>query len=143
MCSKIPFKKVNMKIPVIELLLGKEKHHAIVDSGSELTLLDEGFKNAGNEKNYSMNLTGIGGTTRNTAKRSQIVFQAKTAERKKASCLIEGFLIEDTNIFHDANTLYGGDLKIDIILGSDMLQFWNAKIDYENNVLMINDLSCQ
>lgn len=143
MSRRIPFKKVKMKVPVIELKRNRKSHYAIIDTGSELTLFDELYKENSHEAEYKIDLTGVGGTLTHSAHRYSVDFVLMDSDKKKLRYRIDGLCVEDSTLFKDADSLYGEQMHIDIVLGSDMLRKMNAKIDYENNVLVIDDLSCQ
>lgn len=137
----IPFRNVKTNIPVIEFTLYEERHWALIDTGSELTLFDSCFEEIGNGVVlYDIDLTGAGGIDKAKASKVNVSMFVKDINGKEKSFEVHGLYVEAGNIFKDTNSVYGEKFKIDAIIGSDTLKSLNAKIDYENGCIVINDL---
>lgn len=144
MRKKIPFSDKMLKVPVIEFTYGDKIQYALIDSGSELTLFDTCFEDAEpGTVLYDIDLTGAGGTDKCSASKLTVRMYCFDEGDDVVVFDVQGLYMAKSNIFKDTNSVYGDKIRIDCIIGSDTLKRLNARIDYKQNVLVIDDLSCQ
>jgi predicted aspartyl protease len=134
----IPLRFRKSRIPLVNFrLAGDETYYALIDTGSETTLLDVALKDKVEVKSIEDegNFVGIGGST-----------DYKTIEFADTSFILPGDielpfigLMHDMTAlskhFMDKNKEY---IRISAIIGSDLLKKHDAKIDYKNRTLTIS-----
>lgn len=134
----IPLRFRRSRIPLVNFrLAGDETYYALIDTGSETTLLDVALKDKVEVKSIEDegNFVGIGGST-----------EYKTIEFADTSFILLGDiklpfigLMHDMTAlskhFKDKNKEY---IRISAIIGSDLLKKHDAKIDYKNKTLSIS-----
>jgi predicted aspartyl protease len=134
----IPLLFRRSRIPLVNFqLAGDETYYALIDTGSETTLLDVALKDKVEVKSIEDegNFVGIGGST-----------DYKTIEFADTSFILPGNielpfigLMHDMTAlskhFKDKNKEY---IRISAIIGSDLLKKHDAKIDYKNRTLTIS-----
>lgn len=131
----IPFVNKDIDVPMIEAQIGGNTHRVIIDTGAEMTLFDSSLKDflePVEHKPYVLN-TFNGGQS--------VVCEAAKGlfwmfEGTSKGCYVE--LEGDITDFKNIKEQYGG---MTVIIGVDTLQKLNAKVDFENKCLVINDLS--
>lgn len=139
MKKKIPFKQINVSVPVIEFALEGEKLWAMIDSGSELTLFNNRFhKDDDDSAKYDVELTGAGGTYVSCVDKIEKQIKVKDMFNRCVDLQLSGFSDSHTlAMFQRINKLFSDNMEVAAIIGGDMLNKWNAKIDYENNMLIL------
>lgn len=127
---KIPFVDTKLGVPIIEFMVGNQKHTAIIDSGSQCTIFRQ----------------DIGEEICNTD--LEVVTLSGSKKIKSSGRLVKTLIEDEVGIRHeleingnyfDDNTMLEqfDSYKIDCLIGSDFLNQISAKIDYENNRLVI------
>ena len=127
---KIPFVDTELGVPVIEFMVGNQKHTAIIDSGSQCTI----FRRDIGEKVCNTDL--------------EVVTLSGSKKIKSSDRLVKTLIEDETGIRHeleingnyfDDNTMFEqfASYRIDCLIGSDFLNQISAKIDYENKHLVI------
>lgn len=136
---KIPFAKTECVIPMVSITLANGiTTLAVIDSGSESTLIDKGFI-LRNKKEFTVKASqaaqfvGLTEVTNGVSVKAntEISFTDITGTRMN----IQG------DVFDLSKAMKGLEAEFhiypNILLGSDFLQSINAKIDYEKNELVI------
>lgn len=137
---KIPFVKTGSKIPVVSIILENgDETYALLDSGSESTLIDKDFildnKSVFKVKRPKAKVSYIG--LSNTSELP--VVNAETMVKfgnNDESIKIFGEVFEFKFICSSFKETYNCSPKI--LIGSDTLETYNAKIDFENEELILN-----
>ena len=127
---KIPFVDTELGVPIIEFMVGNQKHTAIIDSGSQCTI----FRRDIGEEVCNTDL--------------EVVTLSGSKKIKSSDRLVKTLIEDETGIRHeleingnyfDDNTMFEqfDSYRIDCLIGSDFLNQISAKIDYENKHLVI------
>ena len=127
---KIPFVDTELGVPIIEFMVGNQKHTAIIDSGSQCTI----FRRDIGEEVCNTDL--------------EVVTLSGSKKIKSSDRLVKTLIEDEAGIRHeleingnyfDDNTMLEqfDSYKIDCLIGSDFLNQISAKIDYENKHLVI------
>lgn len=135
----IPLRFRKSKVPLVTFRLADgEVYYAIVDTGSEISLLSADLKDKieTREIESSANLVGVNGKTgykqllEGTAKP---VFVTPDEGYELKGLLYD--LGSLSNHFKDSK---GNMVSISALIGGDFLKRYNAKIDYENSIMTVN-----
>ena len=141
---KIPFYQSESEIPIIEVALGNgTKTLAIVDSGSETTLIDKDFilenKNAFkvSKSRDMVSYTGLVSAQKMPAIVAD-TYVLPTGCKKYLP--LHGYVFDMSYVSQSLLEAYNIDAKI--LIGSDTLNEYNAELNYEKKELIIkHDLS--
>lgn len=139
----IPFVVDGSKIPLVEFTFdGKEKHMALVDTGSESTLfsdkLDGDVNVSVTPTGYKMSLIGLSGETVEKpimAAESSLFMLAEDGDYHSVN--IEGIMSDLSSVSDNLNDRYGQHINVTLLIGSDFLKANGAKIDYRKRRLII------
>lgn len=137
----IPLRFCKSKVPLVTFRLAGEEYYAIVDTGSETTMLNisleehlktreiegDGALVAMNGRNeYSKITQGVGRVT------------LLTKDKEEIQVILGGLIYDLTAIsthFKHKNNEY---IPIAAIIGGEFLKHYNAKIDYKNKTMTID-----
>lgn len=140
----ITFLKSKSDIPLIHFRIpGHSKQYtALVDSGSEITLINNRFIEESGlepEANGMMNVQGIDGKT--NIKTGRYHFHIAFNKYSKKEKFFEAYAISTdlSGLAAQFNHQYDEGLVFDMIIGSDFLSVNKADIDYNNKVITINN----
>lgn len=136
----VPLRFCKSRVPLVTFRLAGSEHHAIIDTGSEITIIDESLKDSIKTKEIDVetNFVGVNGSTgyRNLVQGAcRITLQASDGEEVEA--VLAGMvssLDAVANHFRDKNGEY---IKISALVGGDFLKHYQAKIDYKKKTLTI------
>ena len=133
----IPFIEFDSKVPVIKLRLGDEELHALVDTGSESTLMDEKLKENKKIKikdlEHDMSFVGLNGQTEN----KRIFVLSGKFFHEDAEIKIGGISADLSGISAHLKKNYGTDIQISALLGCDFLDCYRAVVDFDNHELVL------
>lgn len=138
----IPFVKSSVTVPIVEFLLpGGKKGYAFIDTGSEATLFDIKFVKE-NKKSFSLqpsrDIVVMHGVSGKTEQQCVNVFTNLSFDGKEKTITVPGMLYD---LNHLASVIKPSDesqMPV-ILLGSDFLSLNMAKLDFENQYLVLND----
>lgn len=145
----IQFSDVNSKLPLIDFDINGESYVALLDTGSESTLFDEKIVESDDYKieptDYVMSLIGLSGETgkkRIYSVRASINikdnYSSGNNEYSQIVTLpIDGIVSDLSQVSDNINERYGKKLNVSLIIGSDTLNKYGAKIDYRRKQLTI------
>ena len=139
--KRIPFLTLNTSIPVIKLRLEDNTECvAIIDSGSDATVYDLDFvrnhKNLFSVKKTTNKANYIGVNSSST---HPIIYCQAKLHYSDSSFICSGELFDLSVPMYSFNEEHA--IKPNMILGSEFLKTVDAKIDYENDELVLgNDL---
>lgn len=136
----VPLRFCKSKVPLVTFRLAGEEHYAIIDTGSEITIIDEGLKDRIKTKEIDAetNFIGVNGSSgyRNLVQgASRIIL--KTNDGEDTEVVLAGMvsnLDAVSNHFRDKN---GEFIPIAALIGGDFLKHYLAKINYKNKALTI------
>ena len=138
----IPLVNSSCKLPMIIFELGGEKKLALIDTGSESTLLDQHTSTNESfvleETNYVMSLVGLSGETskkRIVGARARLSICDDSNNYREVS--VEGMLTDLSHVSEGIGARFGNELKVAAIIGSDFLKENDGIIDYGSNQLSI------
>lgn len=115
---------------------------AMIDTGSAITLYDEGIADAvlhETSMNCEMDVTGICGSQNSSGEWITSVVTMHDTEGNPVHLKMEGATYDMGGVIDYYRTNYGLDPDFAMIIGSDVLSSLGARIDYENNMLMIDE----
>lgn len=141
----IPLYYCKSKVPLVVFKAGgTEKHIGIVDTGSEVSMFDwslmaDGFdsEDAPGETNF-VGVNGEGSATKVSLVKGDITFRTKDGEHCTLSAT--GVTYDFSALTETFRKRTKKDISISAILGSDFLKEHNAKIDYKNKTLAIDEM---
>ena len=140
----LPFIQSKSILPFVKLTSPEGKEiYALVDSGSESTLINKSFK-----KDYPgiiQSSTVIGKTkmTGFAGEKEMVLLQAEakvpmlTDKGEASSIEFKGYVDDLTTLSSHVSKIYGVEWSFSILIGSDPLCSLKAKIDYSNNALVL------
>lgn len=136
---RTPFCDIKSEIPIISVTLSNgEKTLALVDSGSETTLIDKDFI-VKNRKVFKVSKSKDTGTlTGLNSKNEYVVVLADTyiqLEGTKQYFPLHGTIYPMDFVVKSLKECYGIEPKI--LIGSDTLHEYNAELNYEKRELII------
>ena len=138
----VPLRFCKSKVPLVTFRLAGEEHYAIIDTGSETTMLSNQLE----EHLKTREIEGSGALVamngRNEySKITQGVCRAtlETKDGEQVEVVLGGLIYDLTAIsshFRHKNDQY---ISIAAIIGGDFLKYYQARIDYKNKIMTIND----
>ena len=135
----IPLRFCKSKVPLVTFRLADgEVHHAIVDTGSEISLLSADLKDRieTREIESSANLVGVNGKSGyKKLLEGKVNPKFVTADEEYE---LKGLLYDLGSISNHFKDRKENTINISAIIGGDFLKKYNAKIDYEKSVITIN-----
>lgn len=138
----IPLRFCKSRIPLVTFRLAGEEHFAIIDTGSEVSIISEGLRDRIKTKELGVetNLVGVnGGTGYRNLVQGACHATLVTSGGEDVEVVLGGMLSDLKAIschFRDKN---GEFIPIAILIGGDFLKHYEAKIDYKKKLLTIND----
>ena len=141
----IPFIKSKLDIPVVSLYINDCRVEAIIDTGSESTLIDKTFAKEHKKLFHISTHTdkcmyfGFNSSTEHPVIIAETVIGFK--EKEKAIS-IAGEVFNLDSVISAIKETY--DIEPKLIIGSDFLNKFSTEINYETRqlILMTDDLSC-
>ena len=138
----VPLRFCKSRVPLVTFRLAGEEHYAIIDTGSEITIIDESLRDTIKTKEIDAetNFIGVNGSSgyRNLVQgASRIIL--KTNDGEDTEVVLAGMvsnLDAVANHFRDKN---GEFIPISALVGGDFLKHYQVKIDYKKKILTIND----
>lgn len=132
-------------VPLVQCFVGTTRGYVILDSGAGVSILNS--MHCTHRKNFvasrpTMTIAGLFSTDEVSSQEARMRIELVDKNNKTKLFNISGIGLNMTNInqqFPDTNDEH----PVLAIMGSDWLQEHNAVIDYENQELIINDLSCK
>ena len=117
-------------VPIIKFHIGATIHYAIIDTGAESTIFNTSLSSMmDNCKEEEISIVGVAGeTTPTTIQHATTRIWMQNNEGHVLILVVSGY-INDISHLSD-HFLPNENIKIDAILGSDMLNEFQAKINY-------------
>ena len=133
---RIPFVEFESKVPVVSLMIGDREIYALLDTGSESTLIDEKLLDVAKSRKLRRHLsfTGINGETE---KKRVVVISDDFLLPVGNKINIAGIASDLSAISNHFKTSYGSEVVISAVLGCDFLETYNVKIDFEEHLIEI------
>jgi len=135
----VPFKKSTVGVPLVEFSCeGKDKLCAIVDTGSESTIFDTGFLKDNDllkDDSRKMSLVGLNGEGEELTIYQVNAFLSFDEEGKKLP--VEGISANLDTINGHIKMKHKEKTVVSVILGSDFLKKYKAKINYKAKELTL------
>jgi hypothetical protein len=129
----VPLVKFESKVPVIKLKLGDEDFYALLDTGSESTLLDRKLQENKNikkkELEHEMTFVGLNGAT----EQNKLAILTGEFLHGKHKIRISGLSTDLSSVSNHFKDSYGSDVVISAVLGCDFLEGYCANIDMEEH----------
>lgn len=129
------------KVPLVTFRLAGTEHYAIIDTGSEITMLNVELKDTIKTKEVEGEGTMVGVNGKNEYNKiTQGVCSAimETNDGEQVDVVLGGVLYDMRALsshFRDKNGEY---IPISAIIGGEFLKHYNAKIDYKKKTLTID-----
>ena len=141
--QQVKFIECPSDVPIVMFSLGNgATAFGVVDTASETTVFDMGFV----KENKAMfkvqttdELTNIVGVNNSKPVPLRTVVADVTLDG--TTYPLEGMTFEVCHLSEHFQVMYDMHLNIELILGSDFLKKHNAKINFEEGVLVIDDIS--
>ena len=137
----IPLRFCKSKVPLVTFRLAGEEHYAIIDTGSETTMLGNQLK----EHLKTREIEGSGALVamngRNEySKITQGVCRAtlETEGGEQIQVVLGGLMYDLSAISSHFRHKNNQHIPIAAIIGGEFLKHYQAKIDYSNDILSIN-----
>lgn len=147
----VSFVEESRSLPFIKISIeGVEGEKiALVDTGSEITILDRSVVDKMNNRSKiivrnanEVSLDGVG-DHRSHGKASTFAtfVTMKTEKSEEISGIIDGVVLDISHTFEAMKQVCGTGDPV-MIIGSDTLDKLKAKIDYKKKMIVFNDLLC-
>lgn len=131
--GKIKFIESGYDVPVIEFRLNDgEKRYGIIDTGSEITIVNSGLSTETDEK---IDIVCVSGNKRLEKSVSDVEFAFDHIDETTSKIAHKSLLLDFKTVNLD---FVEREIKIDAIFGIDILKRMNALIDLEGNFIEIN-----
>lgn len=137
----VPLRFCKSKVPLVTFRLAGVEHYAIIDTGSEITMLNVDLKDIIKTKEVEGEGSMVGVNGKNEYSRiTQGACSAnlETTDGEQVSVVLGGVLYDMKALsshFRDKNGEY---IPISAIIGGEFLKHYNAKIDYKKKTLTID-----
>ena len=136
----IPFETIpESDVPIVKFFLDDKPRYAILDSGAESTLFDKSISNLLHfMKSEEVSIVGVSGETERAnidIVETRMWMQSNT--RQIGILNVQGYI---NNLSHISEHFLGsdGDKTISAILGSDMLNHFDATMDFIKHEVTFN-----
>ena len=136
----IPFETIpESDVPIVKFYLDNKPRYAILDSGAESTLFDKSISNLLHfMKSEEVSIVGVSGETERAnidIVETRMWMQSNT--RQIGILNVQGYI---NNLSHISEHFIGsdGDKTISAILGSDMLNHFDATMDFIKHEVTFN-----
>jgi hypothetical protein len=136
--TKINFEKYKTDVPIIKFSLTDDSvYFAIVDTGSESTVMDEKFVKDNSElfqiaSRHTMSLIGVSGDSVHTVEHVSSTF---ILENRR--CLISGITSDLSELNKNACAFCDSAIQISVIIGCDTLKQFSSIIDFNENAIKV------
>ena len=137
----VPLRFCKSRVPLVTFRLAGEEHYAIIDTGSEISIISEELKDRIKTKEIDAetNLVGVNGSTgyRNLVQGACRI-SLGTNDGEEIEVVLAGMvsnLDAVSSHFKDKN---GEFIPIAALIGGDFLKHYNAKIDYKKKTFAID-----
>lgn len=125
-------------IPVVKYFLGDQEHWAIIDTGSQFSIIDKSL-DGGIENGHEMNMVTLSADEGKKLRRADKCITFIDTDGKKFKCDIIGFETELKHMEDAIRPKNRDKIKIDLIIGNNDLCDYQCKLDLKNGYLMIQD----
>lgn len=136
--TTIPLLKFESKVPVIKITVGDRDLYALLDTGSESTLMDENLVKEGAVKSKKIDrkisFVGLGG---GSEKIDITIASDDFQVTKEDKIHIAGISTDMSRIASHFRESYGSEIVLSAVLGCDFLDSYNAVIDFDNHTLTV------
>ena len=139
----VPLRFCKSKVPLVTFRLAGEEHYAIIDTGSDITMLDVSLKDKIKTKEIDLEMSCVGV---NGGSEYQKVIQGAcradliTSENESVNVVFGGMIYDLKAISNHLESRNKERINVSALLGGDFLKHHNAKIDYKKKTLTIDDL---
>lgn len=127
----IPFLSVDKVVPVLKFAFGGREYCGIVDTGAEVTIFGDAFKNYEScEKSRELNLVAFSGEKTSPTKQMAVTLDFFGLRGKRRSMEMIG-ITSDLSILQDHFKKAGIEPSLQLIIGADMLKKYQVDINFE------------
>ena len=140
----VPLRFCKSRVPLVTFRLAGEEHYAIIDTGSEISIISEELKDRIKTKEIDAetNLVGVNGSTgyRNLVQGACRI-SLGTNDGEEIEVVLAGMvsnLDAVSSHFKDKN---GEFIPIAALIGGDFLKHYKAMVNYQNDTLSIETAS--
>ena len=137
----IPLHFCKSKVPLIVFEIGDKKYYAILDTGSEITLISDKLKDIINivDSDLQTSFTGVGGSTEyQNVKQGCSNIILKDKDDEVVTAVIGGAFYNLKSVSSHFKDKSGEFIDISAIIGGDFLKHYEAKINYKEKTLTLN-----
>ena len=137
----IPLRFCKSKVPLVTFLLAGTEHYAIIDTGSETTMLGLDLRNSVKTKELDGegSLVGMNGRSEyNKITQGACYVTFDTTEGERVEVAFGGLMYDLKAISSHFKDKNGEFIPISAIIGGEFLKYYNAKIDYKKKTLTID-----
>ena len=137
----IPLRFCKSKVPLVTFRLAGEEHYAIIDTGSETTMLSNQLEKHLKTREIEGSGALVAMNGRNEySKITQGVCRAtlETEGGEQIQVVLGGLMYDLSAISSHFRHKNNQHIPIAAIIGGEFLKHYQAKIDYSNDILSIN-----
>ena len=140
----VPLRFCKSRVPLVTFRLAGEEHYAIIDTGSEISIIDESLRDKIKTKEIDAetNFIGVNGSSgyRNLVQgASRISLGTNVGEELEVVLAgMVSYLDAVSSHFRDKN---GEFIPIAALIGGDFLKHYKAMVNYQNDTLSIETAS--
>ncbi len=138
----VPIYYCKSRIPLVVFFLKDKPFVAILDTGSEQTMVDCRMKDEGmstSKTDIETKFIGVGGKSAATSVENVsdvITFSSKESEKRQVR--LRGMLFDLSEISEAFRRKSGKDVRISAIIGADFLKAKGASIDFGSRTITFN-----
>lgn len=133
---KIRFTETKSGIPLIKFYSNSKTFYAVIDTGSEMTVFDSSFIDTmvNLEDEFECSVNGLASSVSSCVFRKvKMPFVVKGTNDESIVLFFDGYTTKINEL--SLKSKHCRELKISSIIGTDILNSYNAKINYEDRTI--------
>lgn len=139
----VPLRFCKSRVPLVTFRLAGEEHYAIIDTGSDLTMLDVSLKDKIKTKEIDVEMSYVGvngGSEYHKVVQGACKAEMITSENESVNVVFGGMMYDMKAISSHLESRNKERIKVSILIGGDFLKRYNAKIDYKKKTFTIDEM---
>lgn len=140
----VPLRFFKSKVPLVTFRLAGEEHYAIIDTGSDITMIDVSLKDKIKTKEIDVQMSYVGvngGSEYQKVVQGACKAEMITSENESVNVVFGGMMYDMKVISSHLESRNKEHIIVSVLIGGDFLKRHNAKIDYKKKTLTIDEMA--
>lgn len=140
----VPLRFCKSRVPLVAFRLADEEYYAIIDTGSDLTMLDVSLKDKIKTKEIDVEMSHIGvngGSEYQKVVQGACRVELISRANESVNVVFGGMMYDMKAISNHLESRNRERINVSALLGGDFLKHYKAKIDYKNKTLTIDEMA--